>query len=360
MFCPQCGRELSAPGAPCLGCLVDASDPSRVAPPPPPPGAVPPPALSITPPLPRAPSTEFMPPPPPPYVAPTSVAPVVPPAPLDATTVNPTMLPSAPSGGPPPVRGRRTALVLAVAAVAVVGAAVGAFLVTRSDDETTSGTTLPGATVPGETSVATTLPGTPTTTAAGDPPSTAATSLPPTTVAPTAPPTTVFDPTAVGPVPPSAPTSGPGSPQVLSEPTPSGIPYATYAPSLAVAQQLGDALANDDWAAARLLEPDKAGVSDAQYLTGYDGLDRVSLVLVDVRPEGAGYRLLVVSVANERAGARTSLYCLEWTVDPAAGTVDQHSGVVGQIARVDRAVSPEEARLDTLLDTAMRTQCVWS
>ena len=71
-------------------------------------------------------------------------------------------------------------------------------------------------------------------------------------------------------------------------------------------------------------------------------------------------RLVRLALPNERAGARTSLYCLEWTVDPVAGTVDQHSGVVGQIARVDRAVSPEEARLDTLLDTAMRTQCVWS
>ncbi|MEQ1702325.1 MAG: hypothetical protein ABMA25_19620, partial [Ilumatobacteraceae bacterium] len=160
--------------------------------------------------------------------------------------------------------------------------------------------------------------------------------------------------------PPVPPLGGAGSTQVLSEPTPSGIPYSTYASSLAIAQQLGDALANDDWATARRLEPDKAGVSDAQYRTGYDGLDRVSLVLVDVRPEGPGYRLLVVSVANERAGARTSLYCLEWTVDPVAGTVVQHNGVVGRIARVDRAISPEEARLDGVLDSAMRTQCVWS
>lgn len=347
MFCPQCGRELSAPGAACLGCLVDASNPSASpsAPPPPPPllGDVPPP-----PPPPYVPAPSFVPPPP-------AAAPMVPPPSPAATVINPTVASSGhtPVASPPPSDGRRTVLVVAVALLAVVCLAVGGFLLTRSDDEAASSSTAPGA-----TAVATTLPGGAATTVGGDPSS--STTLAATTVAPTAPPTTVFDPTAIGPVPPSPPLGGPGSPQVLSEPTPSGVPYATYAPSLAIAQQLGNALANDDWATARRLEPSKAGVSDADYRTGYDGLDRVSLVLVDVRPEGAGYRLLVVSVANERAGARTSLYCLEWSVDPVAGTVDQHSGVVGRIARVDRAISPEEARLDPVLDATMRNECVWS
>ena len=266
--------------------------------------------------------------------------------------------------GPPAVgsnpesapRGRRTALILGVSALVVAGAAVGAVLVTRSNDDKAS-TSTAAPSVSATSAVGTVTP-TLTVASSTTQPSVVTTELS-TTVA-TAVPTTVFDPTAIGEVPASAPWGGPGSPQVLFEPMPSGPSYSMYASSLAIAQQLGDALANDDWNTARRLEPGKGDVSDSRYLAGYDGLDRVSLVLVDVRPEGAGYRLLVVSVANERAGARTTLYCLEWSVDPFANTVVQHNGVVGQIARVDGAVSPEAARLDPALDTTMRTQCVWS
>lgn len=407
MNCPKCGRELSAPGAACLGCLVDASGAASPAPPPvpfvPSPAApsvvvVPPPSVAPSSPPPPPPSPSAAPPPPPsvPEVAlpplppaPTVALPPVPVTPAPTVALPPVPATPAPTGALPPVpvaeylaepgspplpmpvlappreRGKRPALVLVVAAIAVVGAAVGAFLATRSDDDASTSpgsvltsigdaTTSPASATTAPPAVSSTLAA-PTTAV-----STTVTTLATTTVAPTAPPTTVFDPTAAGPVPPTPPLFGPGNPQVLSEPTPSGIPYANHSSSLAIAQQLGDALANDDWATARRLEPSKAGVSDGQYFTGYDGLDRVSLVLVDARPEGAGYRLLVVSVANERDGARTTFYCLEWSVDPAAGTVVQHNGVVGQIARVDRAISPEEARLDPLLDSAMRNQCVWS
>jgi hypothetical protein len=129
---------------------------------------------------------------------------------------------------------------------------------------------------------------------------------------------------------------------------------------LALAQQLADALANDDWTTARRIDADKANSSDSQYAAGYGALDRASLMLLDARPEGGGQRLLVVSVANEQGGIQTSLYCLEWSVDAAAGTVRQHGGVVGQIARVASALSPEGVRHDASLDTTARTKCHWS
>jgi hypothetical protein len=183
----------------------------------------------------------------------------------------------------------------------------------------------------------------------------AATTLPATTVAP--PPA---DPAATPPVPAVTPLSGPGSPQLLNNPLPAGLKWDDVAPSLAVAQQLADALANDDWATARRIDTDKADSSDSQYAAGYGALDRASLMLLDARTEGRGQRLLLVSVANEQSGAQTSLYCLEWSVDPAAGTVRQHGGVVGQVARVAAAISPEGVRNDASLDAAVRTQCHWS
>jgi hypothetical protein len=146
----------------------------------------------------------------------------------------------------------------------------------------------------------------------------------------------------------------------MSNPLPSGPSWAQVAPSLAVAQQLADALANDDWPTARRIDTDKAGSSDDTFVAGYGSLDRASLLLLDARPEGQGQRLLVVSVANERHGAQTTLYCLEWLVDPAAGTVRQHAGTVGQLTRLPSLVSPEAVRNDPSLDHLVRTQCHWT
>ena len=379
MHCPQCGRELSAPGAACLGCLVDSSGtaappplnivyPQAAPPPPPPPPAVAPP--------PPPPPPAVAPPPPPPYEPagqPTVGQPVTQyPAQYPANAgYQPTTAyqpagyePSYQASAPPPAAGRRTAVVLAIAAVAVLVIAGGAVLLTRGNDDKQS-TTSAAPTVPHATP-APIVPGSTTAPVVSNPqetfplPTQPPTTLAPVTIPPTAPPTTVFDPAATPPVPAVTPLGGPGSPQVLSNPLPSGLTYDQVASSLGIAQQLGDALANDDWDTARRLEPAKSGNSNQKYLAGYDGLDRVSLLLVDARPEGAGYRLLVVSVANEKAGARTSLYCLEWTVDPGAVTVAQHSGVVGQIARVPYAISPEGVRNDPSLDATVRTQCHWN
>lgn len=163
----------------------------------------------------------------------------------------------------------------------------------------------------------------------------------------------------VAPEPTVLLAAGPGVSQVLRDPMSDGVPYADVTGSFALAQQLADALAADDWNRARQLEPAKAGFTDAQY-AGYKGLDRASLILVDARPEGDGYRNLVVSVANENDGAQTSLFCLEWSASTATGFVVQHTGVVGKLTTLDGLISSDAVVNDpTLLDLVMR-KCVWS
>lgn len=168
---------------------------------------------------------------------------------------------------------------------------------------------------------------------------------------------TTAPPIAVQPTVPTV--AGPGVSQVLRDPMSDGVPFAAVAGSFSLAQQLADALAADDWNTARQLEPAKAGFTDAQY-AGYKGLDRASLILVDARPEGDGYRNLVVSVANENDGTKTSLFCLEWSASAATGFVVQHTGVVGKLTTLNSLVSSDAVVSDpTLLDLVMR-KCVWS
>ena len=168
---------------------------------------------------------------------------------------------------------------------------------------------------------------------------------------------TTAPPIAVQPTVP--PVAGPGVSQVLRDPMSDGVPFAAVAGSFSLAQQLADALAADDWNTARQLEPAKAGFTDAQY-AGYKGLDRASLILVDARPEGDGYRNLVVSVANENDGTKTSLFCLEWSASAATGFVVQHTGVVGKLTTLNSLVSSDAVVSDpTLLGLVMR-KCVWS
>ncbi len=153
------------------------------------------------------------------------------------------------------------------------------------------------------------------------------------------------------------PTGRPGSPQVMSDPLPSGLAFAAVQPSFLLAQQLADSLASADWSAARALDPSTASLSDEAFVDGYGGLDRASLLLIDARPSGAGHEMLVVSVAVELDGSQTSLYCLTWIADPSAGTVDQGGG--SKLTTLTGNVSPEAIRSDpAALGEVGR--CVWS
>ena len=180
--------------------------------------------------------------------------------------------------------------------------------------------------------------------------------LAPTTAAPveTAPPSAAAVPTVPAVV---APLNSPGSRQVMSDPLPSGQTYVSVQPSFALAQQLADGLALGDWGAVRSLDPSSAGMSDAAFVEGYGGLDRASLMLLDARPSGAGFEVLVVSVALELGGSRTSLYCLAWTADPSTGTVDQGGG--SKLTTLQGHVSPEAIRNDPAA-LAEVGRCIWT
>jgi hypothetical protein len=177
---------------------------------------------------------------------------------------------------------------------------------------------------------------------------------------PVDPPPTEPPPTEPPPPPPTAPPAGQnGTPLVLQDPVPSGMPYSEVQSAHLLAQRLADALATEDWDTARALSPALAGSSDATLANGYGGLDRASLVLVDARPEENGSRLLIVSVANEIGFSRTSLYCFEWSAQPGAGTVRQAGGV-GRIAQVSGTWSADDVRNDPNLGGAVRNDCFWS
>jgi hypothetical protein len=283
----------------------------------------------------------------------------------------------------------RPTIVVAWVAMAAVGVALLAFSLNSRDADRNASTeaTLPGIapTVPVTTATAVQPPpptappvvaSTTIAVSATTTPVTVAATAAPTIVAPattplaTAPATSVPAPaTSVAPdpapgapvptVPASTPESGPGSPQVLNDPLPSGVSAQAVAPAFAVAQRLADALAGGQWDNVRAIDVDGRGASDQALEVGYGGLDRASLMLLDATPTADGYRLLVVSVANELGGEQTSLYCLEWSADPDAATVDQHGGSVGLVERVPEVLSPEAVRNDPALDEAVRSECHW-
>ena len=274
--------------------------------------------------------------------------------------------PGPPAGGPPadPAPGSEPLLadtarssvvpILAVIAVLIVVVGAGAFLLFAGGDDGDDAIATPTDTA------AVTDP--PTTGAGDDPPvttpppapggtRTAAVATPvvhTTPPAPTSPPTSPpAPPTTLAPEPapePPAPVDAPGSPQVLAEVQPSGLGFAEVEPEFLLAQEFGDALALEDWPLARQLSPELADNTDDDFVRGYGNTNRVSLVLLDARFAGPTTDLLVASVAVENGGAQTSLFCLDWAVDPVAMTVDQRGGQ--RLATLDGNVTPEAVVTD--------------
>lgn len=269
------------------------------------------------------------------------------------------------------VPGRKSSLLPVVLTVAVVAAIVvigAVLLLSGGGDDSIASVTSDDAATSTDAAVADPIPGddsSPTTTAQAVP--IPATEVPataidpeilPTTVASTnAPPTPATDPAAVPPIPSEpGPINVPGSPQVLANVSPSGLPFAETATAFAVAQEFGDALALQNWDVARSLSPELAGNSDEDFVRGYANTNRVSLILLDARPAGAEIELLVVSVAVEIGGSQTSLYCLHWNVEPNARTVRQEGG--SRIAQWQANTQPEAIRNDPDA-LAIVDQCVW-
>ena len=131
---------------------------------------------------------------------------------------------------------------------------------------------------------------------------------------------------------------------------------AEFAPSLSAAQRLADALASGDWNTARSLDPGLGTVSDEELEDGYGSLDRATLLLVDARRQGDNDELLFVLVANERAGAQTTLYCAQSTVS-STGLVQPRSASVLQRSSGTNGLADVQAN-PTVVDL-IRDQCDW-
>jgi hypothetical protein len=108
---------------------------------------------------------------------------------------------------------------------------------------------------------------------------------------------------------------------------------------LALAQELADALANEDWSAVRRISPTNP-YSDTELAEGYAGLDAVTLFLGGTRSDDSDtVDLYLLQVAHETrpAGLQTSLYCVRWSYHIPDTTISQETG---ELIRTDHGFTP--------------------
>lgn len=114
--------------------------------------------------------------------------------------------------------------------------------------------------------------------------------------------------------PPTTVASGPGIPVLLPGVTdPAG--------AVPIIQKLASALAAQDWATARAVRPGLASSSDSQLASGYGGLDKSTVIALSVSADGTQVQGAYLAWETVGGNQRTSIYCTNWTVNPAAGTV---------------------------------------
>jgi len=97
--------------------------------------------------------------------------------------------------------------------------------------------------------------------------------------------------------------------------------------AVALAQELGDALAAGRWDAARALNPGR-NESDEFLQQAYGALVRTTVVPANVVETGRGHvdlRLGLVAHEDQPTGRQSVLMCAHWTVDVPASTVIRHS-----------------------------------
>ena len=104
------------------------------------------------------------------------------------------------------------------------------------------------------------------------------------------------------------------------------------------------------------LDPGLGTVNDEELEDGYGSLDRATLLLVDARRQGDNDELLFVLVANERAGAQTTLYCAQSTVS-STGFVQPRSATVLQRSSGTNGLADVQANLAVV--DLIRDQCDW-
>jgi hypothetical protein len=108
---------------------------------------------------------------------------------------------------------------------------------------------------------------------------------------------------------------------------------------LALAQELADAFADEDWSAVRRISPTNP-YSDAELAEGYAGLDAVTLFLGGTRSDDSDtVDLYLLQVAHETrpAGLQTSLYCVRWNYHITKTTISQETG---ELIRTDHGHTP--------------------
>ena len=104
------------------------------------------------------------------------------------------------------------------------------------------------------------------------------------------------------------------------------------------------------------VDPGLGTVSDEELEDGYGSLDRATLLLVDARHQGDSDELLFVLVANERAGAQTTLYCAQSAVS-STGLVQPRSAIVLQRSSGTSRLADVQAN-PAVVDF-IRDQCAW-
>ncbi len=186
-----------------------------------------------------------------------------------------------------------------------------------------------------------------------------------TTIPPPPPETTVPPP----PPPPPPPTPGPtptpavpnpevfsgfGSHQVMNDPLLSGVPSADVKAAFATAQRVADLLAAGDWTTVRPLIPNDAN-DDATLSFTYGPSERISLLLLDARPDGSGFILVMGAVTNETALNQTSLRCFTWYADATAVDIVSETLVD---AFQNLLMSPEGLRNSPADDARIRAACL--
>ncbi|MGI9051766.1 MAG: hypothetical protein ACR2HQ_03810 [Ilumatobacteraceae bacterium] len=218
----------------------------------------------------------------------------------------------------------------------------------------------PASTVAENTAPATAAPTDPPQTAPPQtaPPQTAPPQTAPPQTAPpqTAPPQTAPPQTAPPQTAPPETTSQPvaAGANVLTDPLPSGVRSAEVDSSLQIAQSVSDALAAGDWATVRRLSPGLGSTTDAEFVDGYGGLDRATQLLVDAERSPGVDRLLLVTIANERAGAQTTLYCVEAIVSDGGGLRQTTASV---LQRFPGTIGLQDVTQDAEIADSIRRQC---
>ncbi len=228
---------------------------------------------------------------------------------------DPSTMGASPSPPPAPFLTPPRAIAIVAGALVLILGAIGFAALGDGEQERPDAAVASTDVEPEETAAPDTEPATaPSAAATTDP----ATSAP---VETTAPATSTAASTSAAPAPTAAP------------PPPAPAPVATPGPAtgeqraIALAQELGDALAAGRWDAARALNPGR-DESDAFLQQEYGPLVRTTIVPATVRPVGGerfDLRLGLVAHEEQPTGRQSVLMCAHWNVNLAANTVTRLS-----------------------------------